>query len=268
MTITNRSSALAVSLSVFLAACGADSGTEAEAKSDASPDQGAAYAQALENANRSNSDQIRDASRKPAEVLEFLGIAPGMAVLDLFSGGGYYSEFASYIVGSEGTVVAHSNEAYLGFVGEEFETRHDDGRLGNVTVLMAENNELDLEPASFDAVLMMLTFHDLYYAAPQQGWPKIHSGRLLAEIHQSLKAGGMVGIVDHFAEAGTPRETGNTLHRIDPHIVIAEMEAAGFRLDAKSSVLRNMHDDYSKIVFDPAVRGKTDRFVLRFVKSE
>lgn len=268
MTTTKRPSALAVSLIVFLAACGSDSGTEAEARSDVPTDQSPVYAQALGNANRSDADRTRDALRKPAEVLKFLGIAPGMAVLDLFSGGGYYSEFASYIVGDEGTVVAHSNEAYLGFVGDEFEARHADGRLGNVTVLMAENNELDLEPASFDAVLMMLTFHDLYYAAPQQGWPKIRTGRLLAEIHQSLKPDGVVGVVDHFAAAGTPRETGNTLHRIDPGIVIAEMEAAGFRLDAKSDVLRNMHDDYSKIVFDSDVRGKTDRFVLRFVKSE
>jgi predicted methyltransferase len=268
MTAKNKQSTLAISLIVFLAACGSDTGADIETSSDALPDHSPVYVQALQNADRSDSDRARDASRKPAEVLEFLGIAPGMAVLDLFSGGGYYSEFASYVVGDEGTVVAHSNEAYLGFVGEEFESRYAGGRLGNVTVLMAENNELDLEPASFDAVLMMLTFHDLYYAAPKQGWPKIHSAQLLAQIHQSLKPGGIVGIIDHYAEAGAPRETGNTLHRIDPRIVIAEMEAAGFRLDAKSSLLRNMHDDYSKVVFDPQVRGKTDRFVLRFVKSE
>ena len=69
-----------------------------------------------------------------------------------------------------------------------------------------------------------------------------------------------------YAEAGAPRETGGTLHRIDPTIVVSELEAAGFVLDAKSGMLRNMNDDYSKPVFDPAVRGRNDRLVMRFRK--
>ena len=55
-----------------------------------------------------------------------------------------------------------------------------------------------------------------------------------------------------------------TLHRIDPAIVKRDFAAAGFVLDAESDVLRNPADDLSKGVFDPAVRGKTDRFMLRF----
>ena len=226
------------------------------------------YAAAADHPARSDADRTRDPDRQPAAVLEFLGVMPGMAVLDLFSGGGYYSELVSYVVGDGGSVTSHSNEAYISFVGDEFSNRHADGRLPNVTVLMAENNELDLEADSFDAVLMMLTFHDLFYVAPQQGWPKIDSERLLAEIYESLRPGGVVGIVDHYAEAGAPKDTGGTVHRIDPSIVIAEMEAAGFELAAKSDMLRNMDDDYSKVVFDPAVRGKTDRFVLKFEKRE
>ena len=226
------------------------------------------YLAAVENPARSDADRARDPGRQPAAVLEFLGVTPGMSVLDLFSGGGYYSELAAYVVGDSGSVTSHSNEAYQGFVGDEFTNRHAGGRLPNVSVLMAENNELDLESDSFDAVLMMLTFHDLFFVAPQQGWPKIDSERLLAEIYEGLRPGGVVGIVDHYAEAGAPKETGGTVHRIDPSIVIAEMEAAGFELAAKSDMLRNMDDDYSKIVFDPAVRGKTDRFVLKFEKPE
>ena len=226
------------------------------------------YAAAVNHPARSEADRARDAGRNPDKVLEFFRIAPGMDVLDLFSGGGYYSELVSYVVGDDGSVTSHSNEAYLGFVGDEFSTRHADGRLANVTMLMAENNELELEPESYDAVLMMLTFHDLYYVAPQQGWPKIDGDRLLAEIHEALRPGGVVGVVDHYAEAGAPKETGNTVHRIDPSIVIGQMQSAGFELAAKSDMLRSMDDDYSKVVFDPAVRGKTDRFVLRFVKPE
>jgi len=71
---------------------------------------------------------------------------------------------------------------------------------------------------------------------------------------------------DHYAAAGSPRETGNTLHRIDPEIVIAELEEAGFVLEAKSNVLRNMDDDHNVHMAAPDIRGKTDRFVFRFRK--
>jgi len=226
------------------------------------------YQSVLTHPNRRAADRDRDAGRKPAEVLEFFGIEPGMTVLDMFSGGGYYSELLSYVVGADGRVVSHSNAAYINFVGDEFNERHADGRLVNVEVLMAENNELELSAESFDAVMLILSYHDLFYADPDNSWPKIDGPKFLAEIYKGLKPGGVLGVVDHYAEAGSPRETGNSVHRIDPGIVMSELQIAGFVLDGKSSVLRSMDDDYSKIVFDPELRGKTDRFVLRFRKPE
>ena len=92
----------------------------------------------------------------------------------------------------------------------------------------------------------------------------IDGPKLLAELKKGLKPGGMLAVVDHYAEAGSPRETGGTLHHIDPQIVISELEAEGFVLEGKSEVLRNMEDDYSKGMFDPEIRGRTDRFVLKF----
>ena len=111
---------------------------------------------------------------------------------------------------------------------------------------------------------MVLAYHDIYFVDANNSWPKIDGPALLAEIRKGLKPGGTLAVVDHYAAAGSPRETGGTLHRIDPEIVISEIEAAGFELEAKSDVLRNMEDDYSKGMFDPEVRGKTDRFVLKF----
>ena len=224
------------------------------------------YRDAVAHPNRRSADHDRDAGRKPAEVLAFFGIGSGMTVLDMFSGGGYYSELLSIVVGPEGKVVAHSNAAYLGFAGDEFKERYADGRLANVDVLMAENNELELPGEEFDAVTLMLSYHDFFYVDAENGWPKIDGPKLLAEIHKGMKPGAVLGVVDHFAEAGSPRETGNSVHRIDPGIVISELEIAGFILDGTSKVLRNMDDDYSKSVFDPELRGKTDRFVLRFRK--
>lgn len=226
------------------------------------------YSAAVANPKRAPEDRERDRHSLPGTVLAFFDIQPGMRVLDLYSGGGYYSELLSYVVGPEGSVVAHSNSAYAGYVGDEIGRRYADDRLPNVETLMAENNELSLPEADFDAILMILAYHDVYYSNPKDGWPKIDGPKLLAELYLALKPGGVLGIVDHYAEAGAPRETGGTLHRIDPGIVIADLTRAGFELDRKSDALRNMDDDYSKTVFDPELRGRTDRFILRFRRPE
>ncbi len=127
-----------IPIAVLLALAACDPGTQHAAPMDApeKPD----YEAALAHPDRRTADADRDQSRKPAEVLAFFGIEPGMTVLDMFSGGGYYSELISYIVGPEGSVVAHTNSAYLNFVGEEFEERHRGDRLANVEVLMSDNN--------------------------------------------------------------------------------------------------------------------------------
>lgn len=255
-----------VVLAFLVTACGQPDAGQQESLSTTRAIDASLYADAVANPARTDADRGHDATRKPAGVLEFFAVAPGMTVLDLFSGGGYYTELLAHAVGDEGRVVAHSNEAYLGFVGDEFNSRYADNRLSNVDILMAENNALSLDADRFDAIIMVLSYHDLYYAAPQQGWSRIDAPKLLAELYKGLKPGGVLGVVDHYAEAGAPPETGGTLHRIDPGIVIMEMEAAGFALEAQSDLLRNIDDDHSKAVFDPGIRGKTDRFVLRFRK--
>ena len=261
---------LAILSALALAACSqpADD-SEATAPEAAAPAASPSiYAAALANENRPAADRDRDANRKPAEVLEFLGITPGMTVLDMFSGGGYYTEILAHTVGDGGRVIAHSNEAYIRFVGEEFEQRYLGGRLPNAEVLMAENNELALEPDSLDAIMLVLSFHDLYFADPENGWPAFDVDKFLAELKSGLKADGVIGIIDHYATEGAAIESASTVHRIDPAIVIDAMTAAGFRLDAQSDLLRNPEDDHEKLVFDAEVRGKTDRFVMRFVKAD
>lgn len=224
------------------------------------------YEQAVTAPDRLSGDYERDAGRKPAAVLEFFAIKPGQTVLEMFSGGGYYTDLLSRVVGPGGKVHAQTNDAYVGFAGQEFVDRHANGRLANVDILMAENNELDIDEASLDAVTIVLGYHDLYYAAPERGWPKFDVPKLLAELYSGLKPGGVLGIVDHQAEPGSPRQSGGTVHRIDSAVVIEDLETAGFVLDGSSDVLRNPDDSHTKSVFDPAVRGKTDRFVLRFRK--
>ena len=230
----------------------------------ARPDSQSIYEQALASDSRLEGDATRDAGRKPAEVLAFLGITPGMTVLDMFSGGGYYSEILSGVVGDSGSVIAHSNKAYLQFVGEEFINRYKAGRLPNVDILMAENNKLRLDANQFDAVFMGLAYHDTYWVNPDMGWNEIDRTKLNAEIFNSLKPGGVLGITDHYAAAGSSTDSVSDMHRIDKAIVIADMESAGFKLVDESDILRNPDDDHSQGVFTPEIRGKTDRFVLKF----
>jgi predicted methyltransferase len=226
------------------------------------------YAAAIENPARLETDRARDADRQPAAVLEFFQIAPGMAVLDMFSGGGYYAEILSAVVGDGGRVVAHSNKAYLNFVGEEFNARHADGRLANVDVLMAEINELELATDQFDAILMALGYHDTYWESEEYQWPAVDRPTLNAELFAALKPGGVLAMIDHAAAPGSSGEEGIEVHRIDRALAISDMQQAGFVLESESDLLANPADDHSKGVFDPEIKGKTDRFILKFRKPE
>jgi len=221
---------------------------------------------AVSNPARPAADRVRDEPRQSAAVLKFFRIAPGMTVLDLYSGGGYYTELLSYIVGANGKVVAHNNTPYLNFAKDQLAGRYAEGRLPNVERLVAENNELMLPPARFDAIVMTNVYHDIYYVDEAAGWPRIDGPKLLAVLFQSLKPGGIVGVVDHAALPGAPPETGGTLHRIDLALLKRDFAAAGFVLDGESDVLVNPSDDRTKSAFDPSIRGRTDQFVLRFRK--
>ena len=226
------------------------------------------YAAAVANPSRLEGDYARDAGRMPAQVMEFFGFAPGMTVLDMFSGGGYYAELLAKVVGPDGKVIAHSNTAYLNYVGDEFAARHADQRLPNVEVLMAENNELELAANQFDMIMMALAYHDVYWINPEDNWPEIDIPVLLAELVGSLKPGGVIAVIDHYAATGYPPERDGALHRIDRDVVIADFEAAGLVMESSSDLLRNPEDDHSKIVFAPGIRGNSDRFMLLFRKPE
>jgi len=228
--------------------------------------QPAAADAALKNPQRRPADRTQDDRRKAAAVLEFFGIQPGMAVLDLYSGGGYYAELLSYLVGPEGRVVAHNNTPYLSFAGTEVAERYREGRLPNVEQLIAENNELDLPVQRFDAVVMIKAYHDVYFVDDEIGWARIDRPEFLREVFDSMKPGAVLGIVDHAAAPGAAPESGGTLHRIDPEVIKSDMKAAGFVLEAQSAILRNPKDDYSTRVFDDSVRDRTDRVVMRFRK--
>lgn len=236
----------------------------ADASASSPADATRAIANALAHPDRLAADREIDARRHPGEILGFFGITPGMTVLDMFSGSGYYTEIVARTVGDTGKVWAHNNTPYLKWLADPITARYADDRLAFVHRFVAENNELELPEAKFDAVLMILTYHDIYHVQPQHGWPKIDGPKMMATIYRALKPGGVLGIVDHAAADGAPPETGEELHRIDPALARRELEAAGFVFEAESELLRNPQDDLQRVVLDPEVRGRTSRFIYRF----
>ena len=223
------------------------------------------HAMAVHHADRPEVDKERDLQRKPEEVMAFAGLQPGMAVLDLFAGGGWYTELQSRVVGEKGQVWMHNPPQYYERVGEDAVLeRLANNRLPNVVRHDRPVDALELPEARFDFVVAGMVFHDLYWMAEDVG-------AVLRQLHAALKPGGGVLITDHAAPEGTgaeyalQREGGP--HRIEEAFVIAEMEAAGFRLAASSDVLRVPEDDRSKPFYQ--MEGAfTDRFVLLFRKPE
>ena len=201
-------------------------------------------------------------------MLAFFGVALGMTVLDVNAATGWYAEILSGVVGPNGRVIAHNHPgARTTLPAADFEARYGGNRLPNVEQLFARHDDLRLPPESVDFVLMSMVYHDTYWHRDGVDWGPIDRQALLESLRAALKPGGIVGVVDHYAAAGRdPFESVVAVHRIDAAVVRRDFVAAGFEPDGESSVLRNPHDDYTLSVFDAAVAGRTDRFVLRFRK--
>ena len=234
------------------------------------PDSAASARLAIEAAiadpRRPAADVARDADRQPQAMLEFAGLAPGMSVLDMYAGGGYYTELAAYVVGPEGRVVAYNNTSYARIAAKGIAERYADGRLSRVEQITTENNAVDLPADAFDVALFMLAYHDVYYLDGERGWERIDRPRMLKALYSSLRSGGSVIVADHVATAGMPADQVKPLHRVDPELIKADFKAAGFRFAGEADFLRNPADDFNIIAMAPTVRGKTDRAVLRFTK--
>ncbi len=225
----------------------------------------AAIDAALAAPERSAEDRERDAREHPAEVLELLGLAPGMKLMDVFSGGGYYAELAARVVGSEGHVWAHNNAAYLGFTGKDFAARLAARPLAQLERYDREANQLDLPAMSLDAAILVMAYHDIYWV--EKDW-RPYGDELFASLHRMLVPGGRLLVVDHVAVEGSGKSAVQELHRIDETFAKLDIESRGFRLVATSDILRNPADDHTLNVFKPEIRGKTDRFVLVLEKVE
>ena len=224
-------------------------------------------AQAIASESRTDADRERDARSKPEVVLGLLDLRRGQAVIDVFAGGGYYSELMAGVVGEQGKVILQNNYGYAKWVEKYLQERYIDNQVAPITVLRSEVDDLMLSPASLDAALMVMSYHDLYYYNPKVGFERADVPDFFGQIHAALKPGGKLLIVDHAAPDGSGNSITQEIHRIDEAFAKQDIESNGFRFVTSSDALRNPGDDRSQNVFAKSIRGKTDRFILLFEKQ-
>ena len=224
-----------------------------------------AIAAAVASPDRSADNVKLDESRKPAEVLSFLGLRPGMRVADPFGGNFYWAEITGRAVGPTGHVTVWGPRQF--YTQKTYDTYQAvQAKLPNVWLRVSPFEAPDIPAGKYDFMLINLDYHDVYWESAKRGIPRMDPDEWLKTVYAAMKPGGTVGIIDHVANPGDTRATVEKLHRIDPETVKADFKRAGFQLVATSDMLRNPADDHSLLVFDPAIRGKTDRFVFKFRK--
>jgi len=215
---------------------------------------------AVADPTRPKSDVETDAARDPADTLAFAGVKPGMIVGELFPGGGYFTRMIDDVVGPGGKIFATENAGWKG-------AAEADRKM--ISELKQTNVVLDVEPfgrislpEKVDLFWITQNYHDLKIAK----YGVVDTAAFNRAVFEALKPGGVYFILDHQANPGTTLDQIAVLHRIEKAQVIREVTAAGFKLVAEGTFLNRPGDDHTKTIFDPAIRGKTDQYALKFVK--
>ncbi len=261
-----------IGIFLMLAACAApQQGTQAEATGDAQHtaadgemaggERAGLDRSILDDPSRPEEEKAQDASRKAIEVYEWIGIAPGMKVADLFCSGGYNTHLLSRVVGPEGKVVGifefYANKELFGgqlYKVDAMNDRVAKHSLDNVE-LMQKITELPDE--DLDAVLVVRNYHDVEWV-----FKDLQRKDVVASLYRALKPGGVVGIVEVATDKpGWDEKT----HRLNEKVVIEDFTSGGFVLAGSSDMLANPDDDHSITGFEEG-RYKMDRYLLKFEK--
>lgn len=218
---------------------------------------------AVSDVARPAADRERDAARRPADVLAFAGLTPGMKVADLVPGGGYFTRIFSKAVGPGGHVYAYVPDELTKMAKRPPAVNAIAAEVGysNVSVIVKPLPQFGA-PEKLDLVWTSQNYHDMHadFMGP------VNIAAVNSAVFRALKPGGVYVVLDHADDIGRGIADVNTLHRIDPSVVRQEVEAAGFIYEGESTLLRNPADNHSLAVFDPTVRGHTDQFIYKFRK--
>ena len=221
---------------------------------DTTPAAADAIAIAVADPLRPAADVARDPLRKPAEIIAFAGVKPGMTVIEYAPGGGYYTRLLARTVGPNGKVYALVPAAFAQREGA-LDALNEMARLyGNVEVVPVDFANF-LLPEQADLAWTTENYHDF-----------VNGGSIAAidaQTFKALKPGGIFFVEDHDAP-GTGATATRTLHRIDAEEVVRTVTAAGFTLEARSELLNNPNDPHTGNPRE--VTPTSDKFALRFRK--
>jgi predicted methyltransferase len=220
-------------------------------------------AAAVTDRGRPAADTVRDPDRKPSESVAFAGIRPGMKVVDLIPGGGYFTRIFSKVVGPQGKVYAYVPDELSRLANRPpaIAPIIADPQYKNVTMLLKPVSNF-VVPEPVDVIWTSQNYHDMH--APFMG--PVNMANFNRQAFAALKPGGVYIVLDHSATPGSGLRDTGTLHRIDPAAVRAEVTAAGFVFEGESLILRNPADDRTVRVQEGAIRGHTDQFIYKFRK--
>jgi len=239
--------------------------------------------QAIGGAHRSVANRARDVWRHPKETLLFFGLRADMTVVEIYPGGGWYTEVLAPVLRDTGKLVAaHFDPTIPPAYRERSYTDYVNMLAGSPT-LYDQVEVLQLggpehfnlgEDGSADMVLTFRNIHGLFNDG--------HLDAMMAASFRVLKSGGILGVVQHRADEGVDVVASARRGYIPESFVIERAEAAGFRFDERSEVNANPADtkDYEIGVWalPPSLRGEldmrparsaigeSDRMTLRFVK--
>ena len=176
----------------------------------------------------------------PADILRLSGIKPGSRGSPMCSRvtAHYCPNWRGYVVGPKGEVLMINNAAFDHWSEGPLQERLTKDRLGNVEHQTVDLNHMNIAPGSLDAVFLIKVYHDLYWVDPEGQWPKIDTSGVLDQLAHALKPGGIVLLVDHSAKAGSGNTVASSLHRIEESYAVKDFESHGFKVAAKSDVLR------------------------------
>jgi predicted methyltransferase len=249
-------SARLVPFALLLTACAHSSGP---------PPAPAPSPQAIVDApDRTEADRKLDAGRKPAELLAFLKVRPGMKVAELFAGGGYTTELLARAVGPTGVVYGQNTRFVLARFAEK-PWRERLARPINKNVVRVDrelDDPLPPEAHDLDLVVSNIIYHDTV-------WQEVDRAKMNGAVLAALAPGGRYVVCDSSAKEGAGTSVAKTLHRIEESVVRSEVSAAGFKLVEEGNFLRNPADPRDWNSSPGAAgerRGTSDRFCLAFAK--
>lgn len=234
------------------------------ASASASP--ATSVAAAIASPDRRPDNVKLDEGRKPAAVLQYLGLKPGMQVLDLFGANGYWAEIMVPAIGPKGHDTIWQPTQFLGARAKAymdgFTAKHP-----NVNLVTSAFEAPTLPENYADFVILNNNYHDTYWSNEKLKIPVMDPSLFLKAVYASMKPGAVIGVIDHVANKNSdPRATVEKYHRIDPDLIKADFKRAGFVLVGSSDLLRNPADDHSLESTDPKILGHTDRVIFKFKK--